>query len=53
MIQSNRGTLVIEVNSSPGLQGIETTSGIDVASAIIDFMEESHNKESKSRKIDI
>ena len=53
MIQSDRGTLVIEVNSSPGLQGIETTSEIDVASAIIEFMEECINKESKSRKLDI
>ena len=53
MIQSERGTLVIEVNSSPGLQGIETTSEIDVASAIIEFMEECINKESKSRKLDI
>ena len=53
MIQSDRGTLVIEVNSSPGLEGIETTSEIDVASAIIEFMEECINKEAKSRKLDI
>ena len=52
MIQSDRGTLVIEVNSSPGLEGIETTSGIDVALAIIEFMEECYYKESKSRKLD-
>ena len=38
MIQSERGTLVIEVNSSPGLEGIETTSEIDVASEIIKYM---------------
>jgi len=44
--------LVIEVNSSPGLEGIETTSGIDVALAIIEFMEECYYKESKSRKLD-
>ena len=42
MIQSNRGTLVIEVNSSPGLEGIETTSEIDVASEIIKFMDTIH-----------
>ena len=53
MIQSNRGTLVIEVNSSPGLEGIETTSEIDVASEIIKFMEDQFKKENKSRKLDI
>ena len=30
----------MEVNSSPGLQGIKTTSGIDVASLIISYLEE-------------
>ena len=35
MIQSRRGPLVLEVNSSPGLEGIEEITGIDVASAII------------------
>ena len=53
MIQSDRGTLVIEVNSSPGLEGIETTSEIDVASEIIKFMEDQFKKENKSRKLDI
>lgn len=44
MIQSNRGTLVIEVNSSPGLEGIEKTTGIDVASEIIKFVEDKSKK---------
>jgi ribosomal protein S6--L-glutamate ligase len=39
ILRSNRGPLVIEVNSSPGLEGIETTSGIDVSSKIIEFVE--------------
>ncbi len=39
ILRSNHGPVVIEVNSSPGLKGIETTSGIDVASKIIDFIE--------------
>jgi ribosomal protein S6--L-glutamate ligase len=30
---------VIEVNSSPGLEGIETASGVDVAGEIIEFIE--------------
>jgi ribosomal protein S6--L-glutamate ligase len=40
MLQSNRGPLIMEVNSSPGLQGIENTSKIDVASLIIAYLEE-------------
>lgn len=40
MLQSQRGPLVMEVNSSPGLQGIEKTTGIDVASLIIAYVEE-------------
>jgi ribosomal protein S6--L-glutamate ligase len=39
MIRSNHGPVVLEVNSSPGLEGIETASGIDVAGKIIEFLE--------------
>jgi|TARA_B100000029_G_C17461729_1_gene918765 ribosomal protein S6--L-glutamate ligase len=39
LIRSNRGPLILEVNSSPGLQGIESCSGVDVASKIISFIE--------------
>mgnify|MGYP001352443749 FL=1 len=39
LMRSNRGPLILEVNSSPGLQGIETCSKIDVAKAIILFIE--------------
>jgi len=39
ILRSARGPLVMEVNSSPGLEGIETASGKDVASMIIDFIE--------------
>jgi ribosomal protein S6--L-glutamate ligase len=38
MIHSREGPMVIEVNSSPGLEGIETASGIDVAGAMIAFV---------------
>jgi len=38
IVRSNRGPLVIEVNASPGLEGIEKTTGIDVASKIIEFV---------------
>ena len=39
MIPSKRGPLVMEVNSSPGLEGIEKSTGIDIAGKIMDFIE--------------
>ncbi len=41
IVRSDRGPLIIEVNASPGLEGIEHTTGIDVASKIIELIEES------------
>lgn len=38
LLPSSRGPLILEVNSSPGLQGIEKASGEDVAASIIDFV---------------
>ncbi len=38
LIRSNHGPVVLEVNASPGLEGIETATGIDVAGAIIDYV---------------
>ena len=38
LLRSRRGPLVLEVNSSPGLEGIEATTGVDVAGAVIDYM---------------
>jgi len=40
IIQSERGPLLLEVNSSPGIEGIETVTGEDVAGAIIQFLEQ-------------
>lgn len=39
MLQGKDGPQVMEVNSSPGLEGIETATQLDVAGAIIDFIE--------------
>lgn len=39
LIRSNHGPLVLEVNSSPGLEGIEEASGVDVAGLVIEFIE--------------
>ena len=53
LIQSNRGPLVLEVNSSPGLEGIEKASGVDVADKIIEYLEDEHTNRDKSNPIDI
>ena len=39
LLQSNRGPLVMEVNSSPGLEGIEGATGLDIAGKIIEYVE--------------
>ncbi len=39
MIPSSRGPLVMEVNSSPGLEGIEKSTNIDIAGKIMDYIE--------------
>ncbi len=39
LLRANRGPVVMEVNSSPGLEGIEHATGKDVAGLIIDFIE--------------
>jgi ribosomal protein S6--L-glutamate ligase len=41
ILRSNHGPVVIEVNSSPGLEGIEKSTGKDVADAIVEFIEKS------------
>ncbi|MEQ8329534.1 MAG: 30S ribosomal protein S6--L-glutamate ligase [Longimicrobiales bacterium] len=39
MLRSDRGPLLMEVNSSPGLEGIEGSTGVDVAGEIIEYVE--------------
>ena len=46
MLPSNRGPLILEVNPSPGLEGITKTTGINVAARIIESIE----KELASKK---
>ena len=41
MLQSARGPLILEVNSSPGLEGIEAATGKDIAKSIIRYIERS------------
>ena len=40
LLEGKNGPLVLEVNSSPGLEGIEKASGVNVAGAIVDFVME-------------
>ncbi|TVR81259.1 MAG: RimK family alpha-L-glutamate ligase [Saprospirales bacterium] len=43
MLRSHRGPLVLEVNASPGLEGIEKTTGVDIAAHIIALAENHQN----------
>lgn len=50
MVPSNEGPMVLEVNSSPGLEGIEKATGVDVAGAIIEFvLENAHHGHPRAR----
>ena len=48
LLRSNHGPVVMEVNSSPGLEGIEAATGKDVAGMIIEFIEK-NAKQGKTR----
>jgi ribosomal protein S6--L-glutamate ligase len=47
IIEADRGPLLLEVNSSPGLEGIETVTQINVAAEIIGFLERSMRKQKR------
>ncbi|NJL83287.1 MAG: 30S ribosomal protein S6--L-glutamate ligase [Chloroflexaceae bacterium] len=49
LLRSNHGPVVLEVNSSPGLKGIELATGIDVAARIIEFVEKTAFSGNKDR----
>lgn len=52
ILRSERGPLVMEVNSSPGLEGIENATGKDIASMIIEYIEKNakpHNSRTKGK----
>ncbi|PRY74520.1 ribosomal protein S6--L-glutamate ligase [Yoonia maritima] len=44
MLRANHGPVVMEVNSSPGLEGVEKATGLDVAGKIIEYLEKSAAK---------
>jgi ribosomal protein S6--L-glutamate ligase len=49
LLRSNHGPVVMEVNSSPGLEGIETTTHKDIAGMIIEFIEKEVNGKKGTR----
>ena len=50
MLRSNHGPVVMEVNSSPGLEGVETATKIDIAGKIIEFIEKhAQGRKTKTR----
>ncbi|SFR38928.1 SSU ribosomal protein S6P modification protein [Yoonia tamlensis] len=44
MLRANHGPVVMEVNSSPGLEGVEKATGLDVAGKIIEYIEKNAAK---------
>lgn len=51
MMRSSRGPLVLEVNASPGLEGIETVTGRNVAGKIIDYIEMNAKRRNRKDKV--
>ncbi len=52
LLRSNHGPVVMEVNSSPGLEGLEKATGVDVAGKIIEFLEKNakpHSTKTRGR----
>lgn len=50
LLQSSRGPLVLEVNSSPGIEGIENATGVDIAGKMIDFVIDSLQTKKAGKK---
>lgn len=48
LLRANHGPVIMEVNSSPGIEGIENATGLDIAGQIITFLE-THAKPKKTR----
>jgi ribosomal protein S6--L-glutamate ligase len=50
LMRSNHGPVVVEVNSSPGLEGIEEATGVDVAGKVIDFIDKNRTERGRATK---
>jgi ribosomal protein S6--L-glutamate ligase len=51
MLRAERGPVVIEVNSSPGLEGVERATGVDVAGRIIAFIEDHASRGNRKDRV--
>jgi ribosomal protein S6--L-glutamate ligase len=51
LLRSNHGPVVMEVNSSPGLEGIEAATGKDVAGKVVEYIEKHAGRQSSSDRI--
>ncbi len=52
LLRSNHGPVVMEVNSSPGLEGVEKATGLDIADLILEYLEKSakpHKTQTRGR----
>ncbi len=49
LLRSRRGPLVLEVNSSPGLEGIEGATGLDLAGSVVDYVATRVSRRGRSR----
>lgn len=49
LLRSHHGPVVMEINSSPGLEGIEKATGIDVAGKMVEFLEKNAGSQKKDR----
>ena len=53
LIRSQRGPLVLEVNASPGLEGIEYDTGFDIAGEIIEHAAAAGARKERARNADL
>jgi ribosomal protein S6--L-glutamate ligase len=53
MIRSNRGPLVLEVNPAPGLEGVEEVTGVDIATKIIEHVEQNAKQRNRKDKVGV
>ena len=51
LIRAQRGPLVLEVNASPGLEGIEAATGVDIAGKIIDLLAKGAQKNTSHKSM--
>jgi len=50
ILRSNSGPKVLEINSSPGIQGIERATGADVATKIVEYIEKNVGPKIRSKR---